>query len=268
MKFPRRGGCRPALASGDLGDLHREAAEMILGLEFVEWSIIFPADQRGPRKLADNLIPFLAGLLLKDLFQRLELGHALDPFLALELLLQALGRPGAFGDVIDLVAQAHFEIDKLRIHCGGHIARERPGRRRPDEQVLLRSAAEREGHKDRPMGDEPVTLMHFHLTQADAAARTPGHGVVTAIDQVAGVTLLEEAPDRVVVLIGHGEVATPRVRRLLPVHVAVPVHPVTEADRLLRLQPRERIHARFAEVHKAVDAGKRIPRDQVFDVAL
>src|SRR5207245_6502783 len=87
MKFPRRRGCRPALASGDLGDLRREAAGMILGRQFVERTFIFPADQRRPRKLADNLIPFLARLLLEDLFERLELGHALDPFLALELLL-------------------------------------------------------------------------------------------------------------------------------------------------------------------------------------
>src|SRR5262249_29887575 len=102
----------------------------------------------------------------------------------------------------------------------------------------------------------------------DRAARAPRHRVVAAVDQAALVALLEEAPDGVVVLLRHREIAAPQVGTLLPVLLVVPVHPVAEADRLLGLDLRELIDALLAQLHEAVDAGEAVAGDEVFDVAL
>src|SRR5262245_57305904 len=106
------------------------------------------------------------------------------------------------------------------------------------------------------MGDDLVALGHFHLTEADAATRAPGHGVIAAVHQAPLMALLEEAPDRVVILLRHREVAAPLIGRLLPVLVSVPVHPVTEADRLFGLHLGELVHALFTEPHETVDGGE------------
>ncbi len=55
---------------------------------------------------------------------------------------------------------------------------------------------------------------------AGAAPRAPGHGIVPLIDPATIVTLFQEVPDGVVVLVGHGEVRV------------VPIHPVAKPDRL------------------------------------
>src|SRR5262249_49931957 len=55
---------------------------------------------------------------------------------------------------------------------------------------------------------------------------------------------------------------------LLPVLVAVPVHPVAQADRLLGLDAGELIDALLAELHEAVHAGEAVAGDEVRDVAL
>src|SRR5439155_23544492 len=137
-------------------------------------------------------------------------------------------------------------------------AGESPWRRRPDGRLCFpsrrllkpetRPAPQGEFDEHRPVRDELVALVHLHLAQADAAPAAPRHGVVAAVDQAAAVTLLEEAPDRVVVLLRHREVALALVRRPGPVRVgAVPVHPVAEADRLVRLDAGVLIDAGLAQ---------------------
>ncbi|HZZ77650.1 MAG TPA: hypothetical protein VFE62_03970 [Gemmataceae bacterium] len=119
------------------------------------------------------------------------------------------------------------------------------------------------------MGDHLVALVHLLLADARAAAAAPGHAVVRLVDELALVALLEKRPDRVVVFLRHREVAFAFAGRLAPVGVgAVPVHPLAEADRLLRLATRELVDAVFAFLHKPVDALRLVPRHQVFDVAL
>src|SRR5437899_988656 len=104
------------------------------------------------------------------------------------------------------------------------------------------------------MGNNAIALVHLHLTDADAAARAPGHRVVAAIDEPALVALLEKGPDRVVVFLRHREVAAPLVSRLFPVLLAVPIHPVAEANGLLRLNLGELVHAFLAALHELIDA--------------
>ena len=60
------------------------------------------------------------------------------------------------------------------------------------------------------------------------------------------MALLEEAPDRVVVLLRHGEVAARSSGGLAQSSSSVPVHPVAEADRLLGLNAGELVHAVLA----------------------
>src|SRR5262249_27075877 len=113
-----------------------------------------------------------------------------------------------------------------------------------------------------------VALVHLHLRQANRAARAPRHGVVSTVDELPVVALLEERPDGVVVLLRHREVAAALVGAFLPVVAAVPVHPVAQADRLLRLPAGKLIDALLAERHEAVDAGEAVAGDEALDVAL
>ncbi len=90
----------------------------------------------------------------------------------------------------------------------------------------LLAATEWKLHKHRRVRHKAIAFVHFHLADADAAARAPGHRIVTTVDQSARVALLQEAPNRVVVLLRHGEVRLALVGRLGPVGVgAVPIHP-------------------------------------------
>ncbi len=185
------------------------------------------------------------------------------------LLVAAGGGVGRLADVVDLALVPHLEIGQLRVDGGPDVAGQRPGRRRPDEEVFAGPAAQGELDEDRLVVDLLVAFLDLHLAQADAAARAPRHGVVAAVDEAAAVALLEEGPDRVVVLLGHREVRIPLSGRFGPVLVgAVPVHPVAEADRLLRLDAGEPVHALLAELHEAVDAGEDVAGHQVLDVAL
>ena len=106
---------------------------MILRRQFVEGAVIIPADQVFARDLADD---FVAAFFLEDLLERLELGHAFDPFLRLELLLKPLSGEGPLGDVVDLVLMLDLEIGEVGIDGGADVARERPGGGGPDEEVF------------------------------------------------------------------------------------------------------------------------------------
>src|SRR5215211_241174 len=75
--------------------------------------------------------------------------------------------------------------------------------------------------EDRKVRSLLVSLGHdLVLGDARAAARAPRHHVVTLVNPAALVACLQEVPNRVVVLIGHRVVGV------------VPVHPVTEPNRL------------------------------------
>src|SRR5205814_1892619 len=102
-----------------------------------------------------------------------------------------------------LVLVLDLQVSQLRIDGGRNVAGQRPRRCRPDQEVLAGPTTERETDEDRAMSDILITFVHLHLAQADRTTRTPGHGIVAAINQFTVVTLLEEAPDRVVVLLGH-----------------------------------------------------------------
>src|SRR5205814_5886548 len=105
--------------------------------------------------------------------------------------------------VIYLTLQLHHEIYEVRVHRRPDVAGERPRRRGPHQQVLARPVLQREPHEHCLVLDEPITLLHLLLGEADAAPPAPRHHVVTTIDEIPLVTLLEEAPDRVAILLAH-----------------------------------------------------------------
>src|SRR5262245_51280614 len=109
--------------------------------------------------------------------------------------------------------------------------------------MLTRPAAQRKPDEDGAMGHEHIAFVHFHLADAHGAPWAPRHRVVRLVDQTAVVTLLEEPPDGVIVLLRHREITATLVRRLPPILFAVPVHPHAETDRLLGLPPCELVHA-------------------------
>src|SRR5262249_16471166 len=131
-----------------------------------------------------------------------------------------------------------------------------------------RPAAQRKTDKHGSVSDELVPFMHFHLDEADGTARAPGHSIVATVNEAAVVTLLQEGPDGVVVLLRHGKVTAPLIRGLAPILVAVPVHPIAQTDRLLGLDAGELVNPVLTLLHKPIDAGERIARHEVFDVAL
>src|SRR6185503_8589608 len=174
-----------------------------------------------------------------------------------------------FSEVIYPVAVLDLEVGHLGIDGGGHVARERPRGRRPHEERFVFAIDERETHEDRGVLHDPAALGDLHRREAGTAPEAPRHHVVAAVDIALVETLLEEAPDRVVVLgrereiapavggaselahdrfgrAGRGAPARHRHRdlgRALAHRVAegeerlriVPIHPLAEADRLLGL---------------------------------
>ena len=70
---------------------------------------------------------------------------------------------------------------------GGHVARQRPRRRGPDQQVLALVAGLVIGRRrvDRQVPDLAVALGRLHVRDAGPAARAPRHHVVAPVDQAA-----------------------------------------------------------------------------------
>ncbi len=126
------------------------------------------------------------------------------------------------------------------------------------------------------------------LADPGPAAGAPRHRVVALVEPAAPVALRQEAPDQVVVLVAEREVRAAELRHPQPARRAsppvsvtgppgpdqgrrggrvraqqvaqaaqlvgvVPVHPVAEPDRLLRLACRERQHALLAQAHELGD---------------
>src|SRR5438105_1524968 len=83
--------CSPTLHHRHLGDFAWVAAWVVLGGQFIKWAVVLPIEHLLAGKLVDDLE---TTLLLKYLLERLQLRHAFDPFLALELVFLAVRREG------------------------------------------------------------------------------------------------------------------------------------------------------------------------------
>ncbi len=134
-------------------------------------------------------------------------------------------------------------VREVRVHRRGDVARQRPRRRRPDEQVLVLVAGgrHRQAQGERQVGDVLVALGRLHVADARAAARAPCHDVVAAVQEPAPLALGQESPDRVVVLVAVRVVAV------------LPVHPHPEPFALLGDECRESLDALEAQLDEPID---------------
>src|SRR5262249_35616544 len=105
--------------------------------------------------------------------------------LVLELFFLALGRKRTLADVVDLVALLDLEIGQLRVDRSADVAGQRPGSRRPDQQVLSGPIAQRQTQEDGLVSDNAIALVHLHLGKTSPAARTPRHSIISAVNQPA-----------------------------------------------------------------------------------
>ena len=104
------------------------------------------------------------------------------------------------------------------------VRRQRPGRRRPDDEGLPRPLEEREADVERRIAPVLVHagLGELVLRQRRAAARAPLRRAMTEVEPAALVDELQEPPDVLDVRVAEREVVLP------------PVHPLAEPDRALR----------------------------------
>ena len=130
-----------------------------------------------------------------------------------------VGIPGD-GDPLAVLAPPvlRFGLDRR-----GDVRRQRPGRRRPDDQRLIRSLEEREADVERRVAPLLIhaCLGELVLRERGAATWAPLRRAVTEVEPVARVHELQEPPDVLDVRVAEREVVVP------------PVHPLTEPDRAL-----------------------------------
>ena len=270
-------GRGPAAGQGHRRHLGREAAGVPLGRQVVERPGVPPAEHGGAHHLAVDLVLVLAGLLLEQLLDGLQVRHPVQPgplaLLAVAVLviaaLHAVQPERPLGDVVHLALELHPQVRQLRVDRRPDVAGERPRRRRPDQQVLAGAVEQRQLDERRAVFDQPVAFLDLLLADADAAPAAPRHGVVPAVDQPLRPARLEEAPDGVVVLGGHREVRLPLAARFGPVGVgAVPVHPHAEADALVRLGTGEAVNPVLTRLHELGHTGVPVAGHQALDVPL
>ena len=144
-----------------------------------------------------------------------------DELLATGTTLESLVGVPCDRDPLAVLAQPVLRIGLDR---RGDVRRQRPGRRRPDDEGLLRPLEEREANVER--GIAPL-LVHaglgeLVLRQRGAAARAPLRRAMTEVEPAALVHELQEPPDVLDVRVAEREVVLP------------PVHPLAEADRAFR----------------------------------
>ena len=190
----------------------RIAARHLLCFEPVEWPLVSPAEHF---LALDHSLDRITSLLLEHLRDRLELRRtgrplpfgAAEPFL--ELTRQSSEFQVVFGEVVHRAVafglQTHvvqFQVDR-----GGNVARERPGRCRPDQQILVLPILQRKTDEQRTVYGQLAPVRHFHLTVGATGAPRPGHHVRSAVDLPTIEALLQKRPDRVVVLGRKREVA-------------------------------------------------------------
>jgi hypothetical protein len=157
--------------------------------QLVEGAAIAPADHHTPWQRPDDLL-----LAMLPPAQFLQLGDHV------------------IGEVVDRAVLLDPRVGQLRVDRTGDVGGQRPGRCRPDQQILVGTVHQRQAHVDADVLDLPAALVDLHVGDSRPTARTPGHHVVAAIDPAALPAGLEETPDRVVVLVRH------RVVRVRPVH--------------------------------------------------
>ncbi len=157
------------------------------------------------------------------------------------------------------------------MHGGGHVRREGPWGRRPDDQLPARSVLERKGHEDGAVAHLLVSLRQLVAREDGAAARAVGKDAMTAVEEPAVVQPAEKPPDRLDVLVAEGDV---RMRIVEPVpdpvgqrfpvglvgKNAAPAQRVEPLDavlldRLLPLQPELLFHLDFHRQSMGVPAG-------------
>src|SRR4051794_19387571 len=107
----------------------------------------------------------------------------------------------------------------LRVDGGGDVRRQRPRRRRPDDDRLAGAVEQGEAHAERRVGAILVDagLGQLVLRERRPAAGAPLGGSVPHIEPAALVDDLQELPDVLDVRVAEGEV------------VVAPVHPLAEA---------------------------------------
>ena len=163
-------------------------------------------------------------------------------------LLERLVRVARDGDPLAVRPAA---VLAFGLHGGRDVRRERPRRRRPDDDELALPVDEREAHEERRVGAGLVhaRLRQLVLRERRAAARAPFGRAVALVEPVALVHLLQHPPHVFDVRVAEREV------------VVAPVHPLAEADRPLR-QLRGRPHDDVAALR-----GKRL-EPVLLDLAL
>ena len=152
---------------------------------------------------------------------------------------------------------------RVGLDRGSDVRRQRPGRRRPDDQRLVVAPLQREPDVERGMVELTVVLLAGLLVVGErrSAAWAPLRRAMALVQPASLVGRLEEPPD----------VLDVRVRERV---VAVrPVHPHPEPPRLIRDQLRELRHALDApvgELGQAVllDVALRVQAERPLDLDL
>ena len=175
-----------AVLGGDevAGD-HREGAGLAIG-EGEHRALVAAADQ------------FAAWEAVGDL-------HAL----AEHLLHQGLGKDQR------LAVDTRLDVGDVRRHRDRLVARQGPGRRRPDEQRLPRLAAlageQREADIYGGVGDVLVAERHLVRGERGAAARAVGHDLVPLVEAALVPELAQRPPDRLDVVVLERDVGVVEV---------------------------------------------------------
>src|SRR5579859_339140 len=202
-------------------------------------------------------------------------------------VLHAIVLEVSFRNVVVPFPVLDLQISHLRVHGYRDIRSQRPGSRRPDQQRSSFLTSDWESHKDGSVSSDPPPFGHFHLRKARSASSAPRHDVMPAVDETFRVTLLQEGPDGVIVLVRKSEVAAAKLgraqfannfagsrslrmaagqfRRDNAIAVGqriaqgdqhlgiVPIAPIPQADGLFRLARGIRQHAFFARAHELLN---------------
>ena len=121
----------------------RKTTGLLLNRQVVERAVVFPTDHLSTFDCADL---FESAVLFENLSQRLQLRNVLRPLpfrsseSFFELSFQPFEVEVVFREVVDRAVTFGFDLHvvEFRVHGGGDVTGQRPGSRRPDEQILLR----------------------------------------------------------------------------------------------------------------------------------
>ena len=172
--------------------------------------------------------------------------------------LECLVRVAADRDPLPVRAAA---VLRLRVDRGRDVGRERPRRRRPDDEVLAGAIEQREADVERRVGAIDVGADQLVLGDRRAAARAPLGRAVPHVEPVPLVDALQHPPDVLDVRVAEGEV------------VLAPVHPLPEPDRAAgqRLgRPHDDVAAAARELLEAelLDLALRVEPELALDADL